>query len=192
LEDLTPESRWYDVAPSSEDAEKLFGWPIFLKGSRQTSRHNAKLSIVQGPSEYDAAIAAFREDSMLHWQKIVLRRFIPLRSVPADMGQRIPASYEFRTFWWKGNLVGAGPYFAEFCKYQWTADESAQAISLAAEAARRVELPFIVVDVAQTQAGNWIVIEINDAQESGYSGVIPLQLWQNIVELEKDVCGPLT
>lgn len=184
LEGMTPESTWYDRAPSAVDAEALYGWPIFIKGSRQTSRHSAKLSIVRNASEYDEAITAFAADSMLHWQQIVLRRFVPLRPVAADMGQKIPASYEFRTFWWKGELAGAGPYFSEFARYDWTDHEKAKALKLAKEAARRVNLPFVVIDLAQTETRQWIVIEINDAQESGYTGVKPLLLWQKIIELE--------
>lgn len=186
LADLTPESRWYGKAPSAAEAADLFGWPLFLKGSRQTSRHNAKLSIVHNAAEYDAAIASFAEDRILHWQQIVLRKFIPLRPVAAEMGERIPASFEFRTFWWKGQLAGAGPYFSEFAKYDWNPAEREAGLAIAKAAARRVALPFVVVDIAQTQSGEWIVIEINDAQESGYTGISPLLLWQEIVVMEEN------
>lgn len=187
LSDLTPESRWYDQTPDAAAAERLFGWPLFLKGSRQTSRHNAKLSIVRNADEYCQAIASFAADRLLHWQQIVLRRFVPLRPVAADMGEKIPASFEFRTFWWKGQLAGAGPYFQEFARYQWTDAEKEAALTVAAEAARRLALPFVVIDLAQTLSGEWILIEINDAQESGYTGVQALSLWQRIVELEKSL-----
>jgi len=42
-------------------------------------------------------------------------------------------------------------------------------------------VPFLVVDVAITAKGRWIVIECNDAQESGYAGVSPLALWTSIL-----------
>jgi hypothetical protein len=186
LQGLTPESWWFDKAPDAETAGSLAGWPLFIKGSRQTSRHQLKLSIIHNPDEYRTAIAAFATDRMLHWQQIVIRRFERLRPIHADMGQRIPASFEFRSFWWHGHLVGVGPYFAEYAKYQWTEAEKADAMTMAAEAARRVSLPFVVVDMAQCLDGRWIVIEINDAQESGYAGVPRLALWQRIVELEQN------
>lgn len=185
LQGLTPESWWFDQAPDAETAGELAGWPLFLKGSRQTSRHQAKLSIIHGPDEYREAVAAFATDRMLHWQQVVIRRFERLRPIQADMGQRIPASFEFRSFWWKGQLVGAGPYFADFAKYQWSEAEQAAAMEMAAEAARRANLPFVVVDMAQRVDGRWIVIEINDAQESGYAGVPRLAMWQRIVEIER-------
>ncbi len=185
LEGLTPESWWFDKPPDAKTAGELAGWPLFLKGSRQTSRHKASLSIIHNEDEYDAAIASYATDHMLHWQQIVIRRFARLRKVPADMGQRIPASFEFRTFWWHGELVGAGPYFAEYARYEWSEEEKVSALQLAEEAARRIALPFLVVDVAQQADGQWIVIEVNDAQESGFTGILALSLWQRMVELER-------
>jgi hypothetical protein len=185
LEGMTPESWWFEKAPDAERAGNLAGWPLFLKGSRQTSRHNASLSIIRDEASYDAAVASFATDRMLHWQQIVIRRFEQLRPLEADMGPKIPASFEFRSFWWNGQLAGVGPYFSEFARYDWTEVERDAALSLAAEAARRVALPFIVIDLAQRTDGKWIVIEINDAQECGYTGVMPLPLWQRMVDLER-------
>jgi hypothetical protein len=189
LHGLTPQSWWFDKAPDARTAGELAGWPLFLKGSRQTSRHKANLSIIPDEAAYEVAVAAYATDRMLHWQQIVIRRFERLRVVEADMGQKIPASFEFRSFWWHGHLAGVGPYFSEFARYDWTEVERDEALALAGEAARRVVLPFIVIDLAQTVEGRWIVIEINDAQECGYTGVKPLPVWQRMVELERARSG---
>lgn len=185
LTGLTPESWWFDTPPDARTAGELAGWPLFLKGSRQTSRHQASLSIIHNEAEYDTAIATYATDSMLHWQQLVIRRFERLRRIEADVGHKIPASFEFRSFWWHGQLAGVGPYFAEYARYDWTPAERTAALEVAQEAARRMALPFIVIDLAQRTDGQWIVIEINDAQESGYTGVSPLPLWQRMVELEQ-------
>ena len=55
---------------------------------------------------------------------------------------------------------------------------------LAGKAARRIDVDFLFVDVAQTAQGQWIVIEINDGQRSGYAGVPPIPLWRSIIELQ--------
>jgi len=44
---------------------------------------------------------------------------------------------------------------------------------------------FLVVDIAQAQDGRWLVIECNDGQESGYGSVLPVALWQRIIDLER-------
>jgi hypothetical protein len=182
---LTPRSAWFAEPPSVEVVEALFTWPIFVKGSRQTSRHQVALAIAHTPDDYRRIAEHYRRDPILRWQALVCREFIPLRRVAAAESDTIPPAFEFRTFWWRGRCVGAGPYWASFAAYAWTHAEERAALAIAAEAARRVDLPFLVVDVAQTAGGEWIVIECNDGQESGYAGVSPFALWQNIVDIER-------
>ena len=61
-------------------------------------------------------------------------------------------------------------------------EDERQALELADWAADKLASVFVAIDVAKTAAGEWIVIEVNDAQESGFVGANSLVLWQNIVE----------
>jgi ATP-grasp domain, R2K clade family 3 len=183
ISDLTPRSLWFQNPPSAPELEQEFEYPIFIKGSRQTSRHKAALS---NSLEYTQLLEHYRHDPILHWQELVCREFVPLRPVPAPPSDTIPPSFEFRTFWWRGQCVGAGSYWSAFSDYSWTSLEQQQALKIAREAAMRINLPFLVIDVAQTIDGQWIVIECNDAQESGYAGVNALGMWQNILKLERE------
>ncbi len=185
LKSMTPRSVWWRKAPSPVDILAEFQLPVFIKGSRQTSRHKADLSIVRTQEDLIEVLAAFKKDSVLHWQSLVCREYVELAPIEADTGAKVPASYEFRTFWWKGRLAGAGHYWSEFTEYTWTPAEASIALSLAKEAASLVSAPFLVIDLAMTRTGNWIVIECNDAQESGYAGVSPFGMWQRILDLEK-------
>lgn len=185
LQDLTPRSCWYDRPPSIKEIEQEFKWPIFIKGSRQTSRHRSALSIIHSPQQYQTVVEHYQKDLILHWQKFVCREFISLRSIPAPPTDKIPPSFEFRTFWWYGELISAGPYWSAFVSYQWQREEELKAIKVAQIAAQRLNLPFIVIDVAQTVNGDWIVIECNDGQESGYAGIYPIYFWQRLIEIEK-------
>ncbi len=185
LSELTPLSYWFDTPPAvAEVAEKL-AWPVFVKGSRRTSRHQAALSIVHSPSEYESVVERYRQNPNLRGQPFVCREFIKLRPVPSSPSELIPASFEFRTFWWYGECVGFGPYWAAIANYSWTDQEEQSAIRIAQAAAHRLQLPFLVIDVAQTIQGDWIVIECNDGQESSYAGVAPVALWQNIMSIER-------
>lgn len=127
----------------------------------------------------------YAKDSILNWQLVVVREFVELRPVEKNSQGKIDSSFEFRTFWWKGQLVGAGRYWWEGRVYQWSDAERADALRLAESAARVIDVPFLVIDLAMTMDGQWIVIECNDGQESGYAGVSPLSLWQNILEIER-------
>ncbi len=57
-------------------------------------------------------------------------------------------------------------------------------LSVARDAAARLDVAFLVVDVAQSLDGRWIVIECNDGQESGFAGASPLGLWQEVIRIE--------
>ncbi len=112
LEGLTPKSCWFAQPPRLEALEPLLRWPLFIKGSRQTSRHRAALSIVRSPEDYQRVVAAYRDDPILHWQEFVCRELIELRPVAAEPTEKVPASFEFRTFWYKGHCIGAAQYWA--------------------------------------------------------------------------------
>ncbi|HVI04360.1 MAG TPA: ATP-grasp domain-containing protein [Enhygromyxa sp.] len=182
LADLTPESLVFTERPDPQLIGETLGWPIFMKGVRQTSRHRRALSIIHGPDDLERALDQYARDPMLSWQEIVCRRFEALRPVDDPNPERIPSSFEFRSFWWRGRLVGFGRYWWYGIDYAPTATEREAALAIASEAARRVAVPFLVVDVAQRRDGSWIVIECNDAQESGYAGVSPLALWRAVLE----------
>lgn len=184
IESDTPRSRWYPSVPSLAEIESHFDFPVFLKGARQTSKHAAAASIIRTPAEFAEAARIFRSDPILHWQEFVCRELIELRAVAGGADGKIPASFEFRTFWWRGQLAGAGPYWYEADPYRWTDSERADALAVARRAANALACTFLVVDVAQTADGRWIVIECNDGMESGYAAASPFAIWQTITDIE--------
>lgn len=190
LSDLTPQSVCFRGRPTLKAVKAQFDWPVFMKGARQTSRHQRKLSLIQTDEDFLAAMETYSVDPILKWQDVVCRKFVPLRGLAdhdeEDDASKMPRRFEFRTFWWKGELAGAGRYWWEGPAYDWNENERTTGLSIAVEAARRIDVPFLVVDIAQTKAGEWIVIECNDGQESGYAGVSPFGLWQRIVEIARD------
>jgi hypothetical protein len=186
LSDLTPRSIWFTEKPTAEQILEAFEFPLFLKGARQTSKHQKSLSIIESREALSTALAAYERDPILWWQPIVCREYVKLRPVSGGHEDTIPSSFEFRTFWWKGQFAGAGRYWFQVDPYVWTAAEEHDALAIAQTAASRLDVPFLVVDVAQRADGQWIVIEVNDGQESGYAAVSPFQLWRNILMIEED------
>ena len=183
LEDLTPRSAWFDEPPPVSEIENRFDWPVFLKGERQTSRHQRHLSIIEHAEQYASVTAAWRRDPILAWQRVVCREFVPLRRVDAvENTYMMPRSFEFRSFWWHGHCVGYGRYWTAET-YQATHVERDAMLAVAGEAASRLGVAFLVVDVAQTVEGQWIVIEVNDGQDAGYAGVPRRAMWQRIIDL---------
>lgn len=79
-----------------------------------------------------------------------------------------------------GQCVGHGPYWYQVAPYKHPRID--EGLAVAATVAARVPVPFLVVDLAMTADDEWIVIECNDAQESGHAGIPPLMLWRNVIE----------
>jgi hypothetical protein len=186
VEELTARSLWFDTPPSIEVVEKEFSYPVFIRGTFQTNHHKASFSVVRSRKDYQQVVSEYCAHPRLNKQKFVVRDFLSLRPVDriveTDM---VTPSFEFRSFWWKGELVGFGPYWNTVADYAITRTEELSAISLSKQVAHRVDVPFLVVDVAQQTDGQWVLIECNDGQESGYAGVSPLLIWQKIIEMER-------
>jgi hypothetical protein len=179
IRDLTPRTRVFDTLPSAEEVEANFEWPVFMKGSRQTSKHNPDLSVVQNRSHYEQASQAYMNDTILHWQKPVIREFVPLMPVTGKVPGKVQPSVEYRSFWWHGKCVGWGRYWYQVKPYD--CHDTEAGLAIAQQAATRLKVPFLVVDFAKTAEGRWIVIECNDAQESGYAGIPPQVLWRQVL-----------
>lgn len=181
IHDLTPKSVWFEQLPSIEEVEVHFRWPVFIKGERQTNRHSRKQCIIESSAHLTQVMSEWKQHPILAWQRVVCREYLPLRQIGAPSGDTLPKSFEFRTFWWRNECVGVGHYWVSET-YKPTDTELAAIQQIAGGAARRLNVTFLVVDVAQTQSGDWIVIEVNDGQDSGYAGVNPMLMWRNILE----------
>ena len=182
----TPFSIVYSQFPSLEMVLQDFEFPIFVKGNRQTNRHNKKQSIIRNADMFQTLANDWNKDTYLHWQKVVVREYIPLEVIDdSSYPDMIPFSYEFRIFFWKQQIVGYGKYWCLGRDYVLLEEEKEQAFGIAEKAARRVNVPFLTVDIAKTHRNEWIVIEVNDGQESGYAGVNPVTLWENILNVER-------
>mgnify|MGYP001942853059 CR=1 FL=1 len=181
LEGLTPRSVWFDTFPTPEAIEAHFDYPIFIKGERQTNKHSRHQSIIESPQHLREVLQIWHNEPILRWQRVVCRHFERLRQVAPDLGGGLPVSFEFRSFWWHGRCVGIGPYWTS-PRYSLNDAERRDALNLGRQAAGRLDLPFVVIDLAQTIDGRWIVIECNDAQDSGYAGVPRHLMWRHILD----------
>lgn len=186
LSGCTPFSKIYPKLPPLELVRKDFFFPFFVKGDRQTSRHSRKLCIIENESMYLQLQQLWETDTILHWQEVAIREYVPLKAVDtSSFPDMVPLSYEFRLFFWRRQLVGWGPYWTIGKHYRLDAADREAAFTLGQHAADRVNVPFLAVDLAKTEKGEWIVIEVNDGQESGYAGVDVRRMWESILEIEK-------
>jgi len=187
IEEFTPRSRWYKEIPEVEEIESSFDYPVFIKGTRQTAKHNKELCVATNRQECIHILKEYRRNPILHWQQLVCREFVRLKPIVAVASEKVAPSFEFRSFWLDGSLVGSGHYWSEFASYSWSKEQRVEALALAKKVCLLVAVPFLVIDLALTDKGDWIVIECNDGQESGYSGVSSISLWKKVLEVCSDV-----
>lgn len=130
------------------------------------------------------------DDTMIGQQAIYIRKYVPLQTFMKGLWD-LPITREFRFFVYNGKIVSGGYYWASHY-------EDVQAIvdpellapwkvsaSFLLDAIAKVKdnIPFFAIDVAETESGDWIVIELNDGQQSGLSMNSPYVLYKNLWEV---------
>ena len=181
LKDKTPFTRIYDKLPPIEELSEDFSFPVFVKGNRQTNRHRKSQCIIENKEAYESLRKDWMKDSVLSWQKPVVREYVPLVTIDdTSYPDMVPVSYEFRFFYFEGKCVAYGPYWCQGTVYSLEQEDIVNVMELTDWVAEKLNVTFPAIDVAKTSAGEWIIIEVNDAQESGFAGVNPFVLWSNV------------
>ena len=183
LKDKTPYTRIYGELPPVEELAEHFSFPVFIKGSRQTDRHNRSKCIIEDAVAYQELRSDWKKSRILSWQKAAVREYVPLQTIDSEsFPNMVPISYEFCLFYYMGKCMEYGPYWTMGTPYTLAESDYKAVMELSKWAADRLKVPFAAIDVAKTSDGEWTIIEVNDGQESGFVGINPLVLWKNIVE----------
>ena len=161
----TPESVWTD-APDVDAAWQLYqglrDGDAVAKDHVKSVKHRwlEACFIPAGTEEgrFREILRTLRDDrDELFERGFVLRRFVPLASGGRDMRGH-PADRELRLFFLDGEiLVHARPQFMP----------PAEKLDTFRALARRFQSRFMSMDVAETAAGDWTVIEVGDGGVSG-------------------------
>lgn len=165
LADITPRTFF-----SLEDA-RGWGGPLVVKGTLNSRKLRWNEDMF-APTFADALriTQVLQHDGLISGQPIVYRAYEPLVELERGLYD-LPFSNEWRCFCFRGQVLAVGPYWLGMTEEVGCLDQAG--VDLAAEAARRVAdlIPFAVIDIAETVAGGWIAVEVNDGQMSGLQGV---------------------
>jgi hypothetical protein len=181
LEGLTPRSHVVRSVEEVDAALTHVGLPAFIKGAVLSKKSYGWKAVVAETAED----ARKKVENLLKMKTFsrgmaALRTLVPLRKVEHSV-EGFPLSREYRLFVLRGSVVGSGYYwmfgdpFGPPGEHEW-----ARINALALEAATRLEAPWLSVDLAQTEAGDWIIIEVGDPQFSGVSQMSIRELWGNV------------
>lgn len=183
LGDYTPRTWFYmDQLPDKG--------PFFLKGQTNSRKHSWNThAYAETKSDAMRVFGLLSADSYIGSQQIYARQFVPLRKL-CDGLQGLPISEEYRFFVLDGVIVSGGFYWSNHTEH--ITQELGIAVSpdvVPRDFLSKVinivapNIRFFVIDVARTAEGEWIVVEVNDGQQSGLSDNDPHVLYGNMAKL---------
>ena len=172
---LTPKS-WFDLRDIPQDG-------AFVVKCRTNSRKSQWNEKMFAPNKKKAVEIALdlQLDPMIGDQGIVVREYVPLKASEIGINGQ-PFANEWRFFFYKKTCISFGYYWstADSIPHNSEIPEEGKAIAQKAADILADNVNFFVVDVAETQNGDWIVIEVNDGQMSGLSENEPEILYSNL------------
>jgi hypothetical protein len=176
VSDLTAQSIVLHDARDVPAAVAL-GLPLFVKGTVKSRKEQGLEACL---ARDEAALRSLLEEAA--GNRLVARELLPLRqSGETRMGFHV--SREYRVYFYAGQELGHGYYWGLKDPDPLTRSERAEMLELAGEAARRLAVPLLAVDVAQLETGEWRLIEVGDPQFSGVAHMPRHLYWRRLQEL---------
>ena len=179
LQGLTPKSLVIeDVSQLTQVASEL-GYPVFVKGAVKSNKEDGWKAVVAENDEELLLMTQRILDERGHSRgKVIVRQLVKLNII-SQAPNGFPIGREFRVFLHKSEILAYGFYW-DIDSQSPSRKEEADIVQLAQDVARRVDTPFLAVDIGQLENGEWIVIEVGDAQFCGLSNIPVLELWSKI------------
>lgn len=184
LADLTAESVCVVEADAGacETAAAQLGYPVFVKGTVQSLKSKGvEACVAKDARELQGIVSRVLKNRRKSLGRVIVRKLMKLRHGRVGPGG-FPLGREYRVFVYRGQVLAMG--------YYWEGNDDLAGLSgleraavtdLALEVSRRLEVPYVAVDVGQLETGEWRVIEVGDAQFSGLSQAPIHTLWAGLV-----------
>lgn len=179
LEGLTPKT-WTRLQDLPEQG------PFILKGETNSKKYYWKTHMYAADKRAACEVESrLHADSLITYQNIYIRQYIPLHTYLIGL-QDLPITKEFRFFVYKDQILSGGYYWLSHTYELEEMGIKPDVNEVPSEFLNKVisrvkdKVNFYVIDVAQTQSGDWIVIELNDGQMSGLSENDPNELYKNL------------
>jgi hypothetical protein len=187
LQGLTPESLVLTSPDESINAGELLGFPLFVRGAvRSRKAAGWKACVATTPEELNQLVRQLFDLEYRSRGRVIVRKLVRLRySRYSEEG--LPLGREYRVFVFVGEVVALGYYWEGRDPLErLSPDEERQVLNLAAEAAGRLRVPFVAIDVGQLESGEWIVVEANDGQFAGTGNIPLLPLWNAVMRIQQN------
>lgn len=175
---FTPET-WNNIASVPDDCGR-----VVLKGETNSRKERWKTHMfANNKQEAIDVFMRLNDDGFIQGQNIYIRKFVDLVTLTKSPITDQPITLEYRFFCCDGKILTSGFYWSNFMedvKEQLTVSTPVEATELVEKVLLEIDdkARFVVVDVAQTKSGQWVLIELNDGQMSGLSENNPDELYK--------------
>lgn len=177
LSEFTPRT-WFALDQIPRD-----GGPFVIKGATNSKKHLwSTHCFAQDWQTAKDVYLRLAEDTTIGVQPIYIRQYVPLHNLAQGLNG-LPISKEFRFFVLDEQIVASGFYWSSHVdEIETSLDAKEVPLDLLYRIIDKVKdkIRFWVMDVAQTETGEWILIELNDGQQSGLSCIEPSSLYQGL------------
>lgn len=190
LRGLTPESRVVTSVEQGREVAAQMGFPLFVKGAVQSLKaHGWDACVARTPEELQRLTTYLLRSGERARGRVVVRRVVRLRHTRTSP-RGFPLGREYRVFVYRRNVVAWGYYWeGEDGLKALTAAERDEMLGKATEAAERLAVPYVAVDVGQAEGGEWLVIETGDPQFAGVCQISLFRLWGELRKIGMGEAG---
>ncbi len=168
LNGLTAESITVTDLTECKDSVEKLGFPLFIRGSARSKKQLGwRACVADNLEELQEIVNFLLKSEYSSRGRVIIRKLVNLRySRMSDEG--FPLGREYRVFLYNQEVIGYGYYWdGDDPLMNLSQDEEKGILNIAQQAAQRLEIPFVAVDIGQLIDETWLVIEVNDAQFAG-------------------------
>ncbi|MGG1644002.1 ATP-grasp domain-containing protein [Paenibacillus sp. NRS-1782] len=174
IQDLTPLTVWLDKSDIDDSFDKIYEKvkifsqaPIIIKDFVKSRKHEwNEACFIPDASDKKKVYQVVNRFLELQNDElnegIVFRKYIKLEFLTYHSLSNMPLSKEFRIFFLDGEAIFISEYWDEG-QY----DNLPPDLSPFLEIAKRIKSRFFTMDIAKTEGGSWIILELGDAQVAG-------------------------
>lgn len=161
--------------------------PFVVKGTTNSKKHHWNtMMFAKDRNEAVEVASRLYQDDLVGRQGLVYRKYEPLVTYEVGLNG-LAFTNEWRLFFLGENLISYGYYWSEAQDVD-SPHLSEEAIAFAHEVAKIASkhTNFFTLDIGEKQSGGWVLIEVNDGQQSGLSMNNTEDFYRNLAQISAD------
>jgi hypothetical protein len=183
IREFSPAAVWTDTPDSYRAwsmSRKLGDGPFVIKDHIKSAKHfwheACFVPQASGREHFERIAENLKTEQGDSFHRgFVVKQFVPLRSC-GEGPREYPVCEEYRLFFWKRQLLIASHYHRQ--------PEKPVDWSPFVDLAQRFDAPFFTMDVAQTEAGTWIVVDMGAGECSSLPPSLePAKFYRRLAEV---------